>query len=443
MRAGITAQALRRHKWALLGPTVTQCVASTVITMMVTTAASLGAAPLSPAQRAAVEATSVPEAAVAFALIAVYMAILLVGVTMNLAIARQLRDIALLRAIGATPGRIRRSVALQAAVVAVPAAGLGYPFGLGAGHAWVGGLTQHGVLPGVVAYAPSLAVLPMVIGIGIATSVLGGLAAAVRPARIRPARALTEAATRRPGIGAPRALAGAGLVVAGVVLSAVVARQAPERAGENAFFVMLAMCVGVGLLGPVLLRGVAARVRPFSRGIVRLAVDNVAAASRALSGALVPLVLVVAFALVKVASHTTPAHRTGLREPAGELWTDYSGTAVYCAFAAIAAVATLVTGLVGRQRDLAVTRLAGGTRRRVLAVVAWEAVLVTATALGLAAGIAGAVLVPVLRSAPYVPFGYLLAGVALTAGVVAAGTLAPAVALTRGRPVHVVAAAVE
>jgi putative ABC transport system permease protein len=233
------------------------------------------------------------------------------------------------------------------------------------------------------------------------------------------------------------------LVIGGVVLSAVIGRTSPEDAGENAFFVMLAMCVGVGVLGPVLLRTVVAVVRPLTAGPARLAVDNVRAMSRALSGALVPLVLVIAFAAVKVATHTTPAHRSGATEPAGDLWTDYSGTAVYCAFAAIAAMNTLVTVLVGRRRDLAVVRLAGGTRRRVLAVVVCEAGLVTATALGLAAGIAIVTLLPILRTVPYVPPGYLVVGALLAAAVVAAGMLAPAAVLMRGRPIAVVAAAME
>jgi hypothetical protein len=79
MRSGITRQALRRHRWSLLGPAVTQCTAATVIAMMVMTATSLNAAPLSPAERAAMQATTVPEATVVFALIAVYLSVILVG----------------------------------------------------------------------------------------------------------------------------------------------------------------------------------------------------------------------------------------------------------------------------------------------------------------------------------------------------------------------------
>jgi putative ABC transport system permease protein len=67
---------------------------------------------------------------------------------------------------------------------------------------------------------------------------------------------------------------------------------------------------------------------------------------------------------VKVAVHTTSTAVTGSPGSPTEVWTDYSGTAVFCAFAGIAALNTLVTVLVGRGGDLAVLQLAGGTRRR-------------------------------------------------------------------------------
>jgi putative ABC transport system permease protein len=439
MRAGLTRQALRRHRWSLLGPMATQCVAAMVVSAMVMTGTSLAAAPLDSAQRRAVEAADVPSATVAFALIAVYLSILLVGVTMSSAVAQQGRDIALLRAVGATPGQVRRSVALQAAVVAVPASVLGYLLGLVAGWAWVAALVQHRVLPGAVRFVPDPAVLPLVVGILVGTSVVGGLVAAIRPARVRPATALTETATGRPRGTAVRTALGLTMLAAGVVLSVVISRFSPDQANEAGFFVMLAMCVGVGMLGPVILRAAAWAAGPVLRlagGPGQLALDNVTALSRALSGALIPLVLAIAFAAVKVASHTTAAHVTGIADPASALWLDYSGTAVYCAFAAVAALNTLITVLVGRRRDLALTQLAGATRQRVAAVSICEAVIVAATALVLAAGVAAVTLLPLLHTGldtwlPYLPAPYLAAGVLATAGLVAAGTVAPAAVLTR------------
>ena len=439
MTSGLTRQALRRHRWAFLGPFATQCLAAAVITAMVTTTWSLSAATLSADERRALDASDISDAAAVFSGSAVYLSILMVGVTMTAAIARQARDIALLRAVGATPGRIRRSVARQAAVVAVPAAVLGYVVGLGAGRLWLAALTDHGLVPATVHYVPAPAALPMVIGIEVATSVVGALIAAVRPARVRSATALSETATRRPAGGWLRTSIGLVLFCGGVVLSAVVSSFDPQAAYDAALFVILAMCVGVGLLGPVLIGAAARLTRPLQRwigGTGLLAGDTLLAQSRAFSTALIPLVLAGGFAGVKVAAHTTAEHVTGLVDPAADRWLDYSGTAIFAAFAAIGALNTLLTVSVGRQRDLALLRLAGATRARALAVWTCEAVTVLATVLVLAAGVALATLAPITHTAlhtwlPYLPASHLALGVLGVAAVIAAGTVLPAAILTR------------
>jgi len=447
VRAGLARQALRRHRWSFLGPVATQCLAGVVLSMMFMTGASLDAATLDAAAERLVTATDIRSTTGAFAGIAVYLSILMVGVTMNAAIVRQRREIALLRAVGATPGQIRRSVAVQAAATAIPASALGALLGLAAGWAWLGALVAHGVLPDAVGFTPNLAMLPVVVGIVVATSVPGGLIAAIRPARVRPATALTEAAARPPAARVRTAL-GLLLVGVGVVLSVVLAAAFADQAADAGFFVILALCVGVGLLGPVVLRAAAWVIGPalqLAGGSGRLALDNVAVLSRALSGALIPLVLAVAFAGVKVAAHTTAAHVTGESDPAWSVWMDYSGTAIYAGFAAVAALNTLLTVTVGRHRDLAITQLAGATRQRLVGVVICEAVIVVVTALALAAFVAAVTLVPLLASElntwlPYVPAPYLVAGLVGTAAVVAAGTVAPAAVLTRRPAIEAVEA---
>jgi putative ABC transport system permease protein len=174
----------------------------------------------------------------------------------------------------------------------------------------------------------------------------------------------------------------------------------------------------------------------------RLAADNLAVRAKALSGALVPLTLAIAFGAVKVLSHTTTAHVTGVSEPAADLWTDYSGTSVYVAFAAVAALNTLITVVLAGRRDLAVAQLAGGTRGRVLGVVICEALLVTGTALLVAAVVAGTTLLPMLHSAlgtwmPWMPAHYLAAGVLGVAALVLAGTALPAALAMRRPPIEV------
>lgn len=442
MRSGITRQAIRRHRWTLAGPFVTQVVAATVISSMVMTARSIDRAPLTAAERATPLVTNMVDATAVFIGVSIYMSILVVGVTMALAMAGQLREIALLRTVGASPGQIRRSAALQAAIVAAPGSVAGFLLAAPAGAAWVALLRSHAVMPEQVSFRPNLVALPIALGVALATSIAGTLISAVRTSRLPPGEALVEVATGRRAIGRTRTVAGLALLVGGVALSAVLSRLAPDQAADAAFFVMLAGCVGVGLLGPHVLRAVGRVLRHVAGdGIARVALDDIASMTTALSGALVPLVLATAFAIVKIATHTTAEHVTGIADPAMDRWTDYSGTVVYCAFAGVAALNCFVTVVASRRRDLATMQLAGATRHTLIRVVAIEAAIVAAVAVAIAAVLATTTLVPMLHTGlgvwlPYVPVNTVVAGVLLVGVVVAAGMVIPAAVLTRQPPIE-------
>jgi putative ABC transport system permease protein len=112
MSSGITTQAMRRHRSTLVGPAITQVVAAMIIGGMTTAQESVNSS-LTIAQR--LERPDVLEfidAAEVFLGDAIILAIVIIGVTMSLAMTRQLEDIALLRSVGATPGQIRRSAVL-------------------------------------------------------------------------------------------------------------------------------------------------------------------------------------------------------------------------------------------------------------------------------------------------------------------------------------------
>ena len=421
MIAALTRQALRANPWSFFGPVSTQCLAAAII------AGSLGAHRSltgEPADSDVVEITAI------FLPIAIYLSAIVVGVTMGATIARQARDIALVRAIGAAPRQVRLAIAGQAMLVAVPATLVGVPLGVLGGRAWIGGLAGHGVIPAGIEFHAHPAALPIALAVTVGTSLLGALIAAIRPARVRPAVALTETAAPRRGVGVVRTVLGLVLVATGAVLSTKVT-------GDGAFFVMLAMCLGAGFLGPALIR-VTAPLARLAGPVGRLAADKLAVNARADSGALVPLTLATAFAAVKVLTHTTAAHVSGVAERPADLWTDYSGTAVYTAFAAVAALNTLITVVVSRRRDLAVTRLAGGTRGRVLTVVICEALMVTVIGLLVAAVVAGTTLAPMLGlRALWLPPGYLVIGVLGVAALVLGGTAIPAAVGMRRPPVEV------
>ncbi|MEU8351302.1 FtsX-like permease family protein [Streptomyces sp. NPDC048845] len=88
-------------------------------------------------------------------------------------------------------------------------------------------------------------------------------------------------------------------------------------------------------------------------------------------------------------------------------WTNNTMAAVLGGFAAIAAVNTLVMTVLDRRRELGTLRLVGSTRRQVLTMLRWEALLVAAVGVVLGSAIAAATLIPMMRGmtgeGPYVP----------------------------------------
>lgn len=430
-------QALRRNPWSFLGPFSTQLLAAALVVAGLGITSSIGRSPMDAAARQALTESGLADIAILFVMIAIYLSIIIVGVTMAATIAQQARDIALVRAIGATPGRVRRSVAGQAAIVAVPATLLGVPLGSVGGRAWIDGVVAHDLAPATVTFHPHPAALPIALAVTVGTSLAGALIAAIRPSRMRPAAALAESAASRRRLGGVRTAAGLVLVTGGSVLSIAIADLDAETTDSLGLIVMLALCVGAGLLGPALLKVAALAGRLFG-DVGRVAGDTIAVRAKALSGALVPLTLAIAFTAVKVIMLKTTEHVTGTAPPAADRWLEYSGTSVYVAFAAVAAVNTLVTVILDRRRDLAITQLAGATRRRALAVIICEALLVTGTALVVGAAVAATTALPLLHTAlgtwtPWVPGGWLLTGVLGTAALVLAGTALPA-ALAMRRP---------
>ncbi|MEU7907241.1 FtsX-like permease family protein [Actinoplanes sp. NPDC049118] len=158
-------QALRRNPWSFLGPAATQFLAAALVTAALGIMTSVDRAPLDPAARRAVTGSGLPDMAMIFLMLAIYLSIIIVGVTMSATIAQQARDIALVRAIGATPGRVRRAIAAQAACVAVPATLAGVPSGSFGGRAWLDALVSHGIAPPAVTFHGHAAALPIALAV--------------------------------------------------------------------------------------------------------------------------------------------------------------------------------------------------------------------------------------------------------------------------------------
>ncbi|MFI1676859.1 FtsX-like permease family protein [Streptomyces sp. NPDC020607] len=88
-------------------------------------------------------------------------------------------------------------------------------------------------------------------------------------------------------------------------------------------------------------------------------------------------------------------------------WANTTMAAVLGGFAAIAAINTLVMTVLDRRRELGTLRLIGSTRRQVLRMIRWEALLVACAGIVIGSAIAFATLVPMMKGltgeSPYVP----------------------------------------
>jgi putative ABC transport system permease protein len=227
------------------------------------------------------------------------VALFVVVSTTSLAVEQRSRELALLRAIGATPRQLRRTVATETALVALLAAPLGLVPGVFLARWLLGAMTERGyLLPGLELSTGPVALLATVLVVA-GAAMAAGLLAARRPARIRPAEALREASLAGSRLGRARWVLGL-VALAGSVPLAIVSATAPGELGMGlAATVVLTLLLAVGLLGPVVAGAVSRVVRPVLDRLGapgRLAAANGRSNARRLASAITPLVMAVAFA---------------------------------------------------------------------------------------------------------------------------------------------------
>ncbi len=207
-----------------------------------------------------------------FALIALVVGAFIIANTFSILVAQRTRELALLRAIGASARQVLGSVVAEAAVVGVlaSAVGLGLGYGIGAG---LQGLIGGSDFAASATLSTRTIVGSFVVGIGI--TVASALFPARRAARVAPVTAMRDAAVEDTSHGRLRTVIGAVLlVVAGVALiGAVVAK--------NQWYVAVgapAGLIGAVVFGPSLAAAIARASRVLTRrsGMAgHLGVENV------------------------------------------------------------------------------------------------------------------------------------------------------------------------
>jgi putative ABC transport system permease protein len=254
--------------------------------------------------------------------LALFIAIFVVAGTMGLSIQQREREIALLRAVAATPGQIRRMIAWEATIVALIGSAAGVWPGIILGRALAHALVRHGIAPETFSVTVDGLQIAAVIGGGVTAALLAVLAAGRRAARVPPTHALAEAAVQPRLLGPGRVIGGLLALAGAVPLFAVSATtQAPDTAAATSEMTALFLVVAVGFLGPIVARVAAgllgpplARVSPVG-GF--LASANLRTATRSFSSASTPLVLTVAMSCTLLISTTTQDHAVTQQRQAG------------------------------------------------------------------------------------------------------------------------------
>ncbi|MFD7125799.1 MULTISPECIES: ABC transporter permease [Streptomyces] len=243
------------------------------------------------------------------------VALLVIASTLSQAIHQRSGELALLRAVGASPRQLRSAIGREAGRVSAVAALLG---GIGAVPL---GLAMRSLLTTEPLPLPVPWWLPP------ASALAGGLLVALlaRPVamlaarsitRLRPAAALGAATADEPSEpGRFRTVAGVVLAFAGISSAGVATTQSGQAAGAAASGAAMSLVIAVALLGPRISRialGVLGRPLRGLGGVSGFLAERAASAhTRRLATAFTPIVLVVAFVCVQLASGPTMERAAG------------------------------------------------------------------------------------------------------------------------------------
>ncbi|MHA7132775.1 FtsX-like permease family protein [Oerskovia turbata] len=230
--------------------------------------------------------------------------VFVVASALGLVVQQRRRELALLRAVGATPRQVRRMISAEMLVLSLGAAVPGALLGI------VGVRALHGVFAssGVVSADYPVAVGPLPLAIAVVLTVcvawIAGRMSARRAIRVKPVEALGEAAVQTPRLGVVRTLLGLAVLWGGWQLAMAPRTVRGEDALAGAALAGIVLVIGVALLGPRVVSALTFLVEPFLRrsrhASVYLAGRNTRASSRRLAGAVVPLVLAITVTVAQV-----------------------------------------------------------------------------------------------------------------------------------------------
>ncbi|MBT2390594.1 ABC transporter permease [Streptomyces sp. ISL-1] len=199
----------------------------------------------------------------AFAAIALFVGVFLIANTFTMLVAQRTRELALMRAVGASRRQVKRSVMLEALVVGALASVIGFVLGIGLATGLRSAMGSFGakVPAGPLIVSPTA--IASALAVGVLVTVLAAWLPARRAAKIPPVAAMgsahlpatTKSLVVRNTLGSVITLAGAAAILAGAAMGKDTGRMV---IGGGAFLTL----IGIIVLIPLLSRPVIALARP-------------------------------------------------------------------------------------------------------------------------------------------------------------------------------------
>lgn len=231
----------------------------------------------------------------------VFIALLVVAGTVGLSVNQRQRAFALLLAVGATPGQLRRVLTVELAGLGAAASVAGFLPGIGLAVWAISGLAAHQLIPSTAQAWLNPLALPIAAGAGIVIAEFAGYFAIRRASRLSPVTALQQAGNERRWPRLPRLLFGLSAFGGGIglLITTLVAPFSPIEEAQLALNTALLFMAGLALLGPLLIAAAESVLRlPVQRlaGVAgRLALADIRVRPRRVASAVVAVALAVTF----------------------------------------------------------------------------------------------------------------------------------------------------
>ncbi|GAB2938107.1 ABC transporter permease [Micromonospora polyrhachis] len=242
---------------------------------------------------------------------AIFISIAVVAATFAFAVGQRRREMALLRAAGATPGQIRRMIYTEALVVSSLAAAAGAVAGPYAAPALLDWLIARRMAPDWIDTVSNSAVPAyLAFGTGVLVALLAVVIAAWQASRIRPGEALRQATVQTRHMPLSRWVLGLGTLATALVSMAFTAIDDPGSATNRKTYmpVLMLLIAAAALLAPAVVRPTARLLTlPFQRSggaIGMLVAATVTSSARRTATLATPVLMTVALPAMLLTAST-------------------------------------------------------------------------------------------------------------------------------------------